>query len=482
MSDTPPNYFDLLPNEILIIEVFGYFVVATDLLAVSAVCKRFNACSNDDGLWKKVCMRSGLQLERIVTTTMTTNTAYTLCDHKEIYLREKHRFHIFCALHSVIYKKGSKDLFVAGLNDSGQLGLSDNTARYQFVQLFLPFPVIECKGFWSTLILNADNSIHSCGDNQYGQLGLNHKNHLNKLIKIPSFCVDRIVQISVSQPHSACITQLGECYTWGSNMCGALGMSRDIRQLLKPTLLPFKEKFSSISCGDYFTVAIAQDRKKVYGWGSNEHGQLAIGNFGQQQFEPILSLFSSILDKDPSDTYISSISSVDGFSVITTSNGQCWSSGSNTRGQLGIGNDDEEAKICIPQQVLIPSSGHIVKVSSPWNHCIALTKDGKCYVWGDNSQYQLGINTNDNPQFQLGINTNESYFISTPQELSLPHDIPFIDISAGVHHSIAVNLNNEIFGWGSNQYGQLGKKEELKYFAVPTLLHLSLNASTCTVS
>ncbi len=81
MSDTPPNHFDLLPDEMLAIEVFGYFVVATDLLAVSAVCKRFNACSNDDVLWKRVCTRSGLQLDRMVTIT----NSKTLCFYKQIF-------------------------------------------------------------------------------------------------------------------------------------------------------------------------------------------------------------------------------------------------------------------------------------------------------------------------------------------------------------------------------------------------------------
>ena len=147
---------------------------------------------------------------------------------------------------------------------------------------------------------------------------------------------------------------------------------------------------------------------------------------------------------------------------MTTSNGKCWSCGSNYRGQIGNGNDEEEVEVCIPQQVLIPSSDHVIKVSCGWNHCIALTKDGKCYVWGANSNHKLGINT------------NESDFISTPQKLSLPNNTPFIDISAGAEHSIAVNLKNEIFVWGLNVSGQLGQEKELYryWFEQPTLIHL----------
>jgi len=450
------HHFNLLPNEILIIELFSYFEV-NELLIVSAVCKRFNECSNNDFLWKNICIRSKLNLDQIITIT----NSKTICFFKEIYLREKYGYRLCCgSYHSVIYKKSSNNLFVSGRNYWGQLGISDNLERFQFVKLSLTSPVIQCKASFSTLIVTDDNSIHGCGDNRFGQLGLNHKNNLNKFAKIPSFCINRIAQISVSLTHSACITESGDCYTWGSNINGALGISEDIRELLKPTLLSFKEKFSSVECGCDFTLAIIQDQKRVSGWGSNNSGELAIGNFEEALFEPTLSLFSSILDKEPSETYISSISCAYEFSVVTTSNGKCWSCGNNTEGRLGIVNDDNEAKVCTPQQVLIPSSGHVIKLSSGWNHSISLTKDGKCYVWGSNSDHQLGINT------------NESDFISTPQKLSLPNDIPFIDISTGYDHSIAVNLKNEIFVWGSNQYGQLGQEKELKYFEEPILIHL----------
>ena len=458
MSDITPDvgydYFDLLPNEILTIEIFSNFT-AEDLLVVSAVCKRFNVCSNGDLLWKHACIHSGVKLDDVVTIANPP----TLCAHKEIYLREKYRFRVCCgAYHSILYKKSSRGLFVAGYNYCGELGLGDNLNRFQFEKLSFPSPIIDCRTSDSFVILTDDNSIHCCGYNRYGQLGLNHKNNLNKITKIPSFCTNRIIQISGSNTHSACITESGECYVWGSNRFGASGMGGDIEELLKPTLLTFKENFSSVKCGNFFTLAITQDQKKVYGWGGNYEGQLAIGNF-ENQFEPILSLFSSILDKEPSDTSISSISCGDEFSVVITSNGKCWSCGGYYRGILGIGNDDG-AKVCIPQQILIPSSDHVIKVCSGWRHCIALTKDCKSYVWGDNSDHELGINT------------NEPDFISTPQELSLPNDIPFIDISAGSYHSLAVNLKNEIFVWGSNNYGQLGQEKELEYLEEPTLIHL----------
>ena len=317
MSDITPdvgyNYFNLLPNEVLIYEIFSNFT-AEDLLVVSTVYKRFNECSNVDLLWKNACSRSGVNLDAVVTQTISK----ALCAYKEIYLREKSSFRVCCGYeHSIIYKKSSNDLFVAGNNNYGQLGLGDNLNRFQFVKLSLASPIIDCNASWSfsmiltddnSMILTNDNSIYGCGSNDRGQLGFNHKYNLNKFTKIPSFCVNRIIQISVSGTHSACLTESGECYVWGRNAYGALGMGEDIEQLFKPTLLSFKEKFSSVECSNLFTLAITQDRKRMYGWGMNCVGQLALGNLELAQFKPILSLFSSILDKEPFDTSITSMS------------------------------------------------------------------------------------------------------------------------------------------------------------------------------
>ena len=77
------NYFELLPNEILINVLFRYFT-GKQLLLVSRVCKRFHVCGNDNVLWKKVCVDTNLILE-----TETTKSAGV---YKELYVGHINNF------------------------------------------------------------------------------------------------------------------------------------------------------------------------------------------------------------------------------------------------------------------------------------------------------------------------------------------------------------------------------------------------------
>ena len=58
-------------------------------------------------------------------------------------------------------------------------------------------------------------------------------------------------------------------------------------------------------------------------------------------------------------------------------------------------------------------------------------------------------------QFQLGRRVLERHKLTalSPQQFGL-YDIKYI--ACGDYHCFAVNLNDEVFAWGLNQYGQCG--------------------------
>jgi len=66
------------------------------------------------------------------------------------------RFRVCCGSHhSILYKKSLKDQFVTGSNNYGQLELSDNLDRYNFVKFSLSYPVIAMVRIllWFLLII-----------------------------------------------------------------------------------------------------------------------------------------------------------------------------------------------------------------------------------------------------------------------------------------------------------------------------------------
>ncbi|KAK3572681.1 hypothetical protein QTP86_004020 [Hemibagrus guttatus] len=69
--------------------------------------------------------------------------------------------------------------------------------------------------------------------------------------------------------------------------------------------------------------------------------------------------------------------------------------------------------------------------------------NGQLFMWGQNSNGQLG----------LGRNKPSSL---SPQPLTFLSGIPLAQISAGGDHSFALSISGAVFGWGRNSTGQLG--------------------------
>lgn len=50
-----------------------------------------------------------------------------------------------------------------------------------------------------------------------------------------------------------------------------------------------------------------------------------------------------------------------------------------------------------------------------------------------------------------------------PQKVNIPSPSPVIQIACGIHHSVVLTQNGDVFTFGSNQYGQLGTGDLLPY-------------------
>ncbi len=49
-------------------------------------------------------------------------------------------------------------------------------------------------------------------------------------------------------------------------------------------------------------------------------------------------------------------------------------------------------------------------------------------------------------------------------------------IACGLTHCIAVDKDNQVYAWGSNQFGQLGMKTQEQYSSTPVHVEAYLNA------
>jgi len=89
--------------------------------------------------------------------------------------------------------------------------------------------------------------------------------------------------------HSIALSQDGNVYSWGSGTSGRLGHGDESNKNVphKIDCVCFNdEPVKLIQTGLHFSFALTKNNK-LYSWGENEHGQLALGNT-ENQFKPTL--------------------------------------------------------------------------------------------------------------------------------------------------------------------------------------------------
>jgi alpha-tubulin suppressor-like RCC1 family protein len=124
------------------------------------------------------------------------------------------------------------------------------------------------------------------------------------------------------------------------------------------------------------------------------------------------------------------------YSMALGVDGTLWAWGFNGNGQLGI----NSANLSEDLPVQVGTENNWLDVSAGSFHCLALKEDGTLWVWGLNSNGQLGIGNlvQQNAPVQIAADDDWTY------------------IEAGQAHSFAIKENGTLWAWGFNSFGQLG--------------------------
>jgi alpha-tubulin suppressor-like RCC1 family protein len=239
-----------------------------------------------------------------------------------------------------------------------------------------------------------------------------------------------ILSLSCGKHFCICVCKNG-VFSWGKNKYGQLGIGSKKTKSSPQRIEFFKnpEKIISLSCGFDFSVCICTHG--VFSWGNNGFGQLGIGNLDIHFSPQHISFF-----KNPGK--ILSLSCGYNFCVCIHKNG-VFSWGNNCRGQLGIGNDNNQSS---PQRIgFFKNTEDIISLSCGSQFCVCICKNG-VFSWGSNYYGQLGIG-----------NHNIKYFPRRIEFFKNPEDI--ISLFCGSSFCMCI-CKNEVFIWGENNYGQLG--------------------------
>ncbi|XP_037327022.1 probable E3 ubiquitin-protein ligase HERC3 [Pungitius pungitius] len=244
---------------------------------------------------------------------------------------------------------------------------------------------------------------------------------------------------------------------WGNAKDGQLGIGIDRSPMFEPrNCHVFSGKgLKEVACGGQHSMFLLHDGS-VYTCGSNSCGQLGHSKPGTSP-ELVGALDTQI---------ITMVSSGQSHSMAVNEEGQVFAWGAGEEGQLGLGT--AEATVRIPRLVKRLCEQRIAQVMCGNQHCIALSRDGQLFTWGQNTSGQLG----------LGKGEPSKLF---PHPLKSLSGIPLAQITAGGDHSFALSLSGAVFGWGKNRAGQLGLNDEQDR-AVPCHIKFLRSQKVCYIS
>lgn len=186
------------------------------------------SCSNEHGLGLGTC-RTEVSLRQI-----------SIPNANRIYLGS----------HTAFIITNTGDAYATGDNRYGQLGIECADDQESFVKVNFPEPnlrivKIAC-GRRHTLFLAVTGNVYVCGLNTSGQLGLFISNNnlgleVPRKVKLsPDSTLDHIIDICCGDHCSMAITSDGRLYTWGNNEFGQLGLGNNHNQS-GPQLVSFPE-------------------------------------------------------------------------------------------------------------------------------------------------------------------------------------------------------------------------------------------------
>ena len=127
--------------------------------------------------------------------------------------------------------------------------------------------------------------------------------------------------------------------------------------------------------------------------------------------------------------------------LYITESDEVYTFGSNRHGCCGLGHNS-----VVKERQIIPElrNKKIKQFFIGYNFILSLSENNHVYGWGHNTYGQLGRNFN-----------SEEFLYLKPHIIGLTEDI-IVDISCGVQHALVLTSNGNIYGWGDNQYGQVG--------------------------
>ncbi|NXG26162.1 RPGR regulator, partial [Grallaria varia] len=241
---------------------------------------------------------------------------------------------------------------------------------------------------------------------------------------------DTPVLISCGDEHTAVITGKGKLYMFGSNDWGQLGLGSK-NTVSKPTCVKAlkPEKPKLAVCGRNHTL-VYTEKGNVYAAGGNSEGQLGLGDTEERTIFHLINFFTN-------RHKIKQLAAGSYTSAAVTEDGQLFVWGDNSEGQIGLASES-----CVSVPCRVDVGKPVSSVSCGYYHSALITGDGELYTFGEPANGKLGLlpeqlKNNRVPQPVLGIMEKVN------------------KVACGGEHTVVLT-ETDVYTFGLGQYGQLG--------------------------
>ena len=240
-------------------------------------------------------------------------------------------------------------------------------------------------------------------------------------MRVPSFHAFRSGRASV-----VVLDPTTKLWSWGSNESGQLGLGNTTNRS-SPVQVGALTTWSNVFGGTKCSFATKTDGT-LWAWGFNQQGQLGLGNTTNRS--------SPVQVGALTDWSEAKITNRFGITLAVKSNGTLWAWGRGGYGSLGNGNTTNRSS-----PVQVGALTNWAEVSVAHGNVLAVKTDGTLWSWGFNSEGALGQGntTNISSPVQVGALTDWSKVVAIP------------------HTGLATKTDGTLWAWGRNNVGQLGQ-------------------------
>uniref|UniRef100_A0A1B0FK39 RCC1-like domain-containing protein n=1 Tax=Glossina morsitans morsitans TaxID=37546 RepID=A0A1B0FK39_GLOMM len=350
-------------------------------------------------------------------------------------------------------------VLVCGQGDMGQLGLGDDSSKFERKRPTLVEKVLNVvdvtAGGMHNLLLTLEGHVYSFGCNDEGALGRDSSEEGSEFVPHAIDLPNKVLKISAGDSHSACLLEDGRVFAWGSfrDSHGNMGLTLEGNKRLPIEVLPGTICCDIASGADHLVILSCAG--KVYTIGCGEQGQLGRVSLRSASGEGRRGKTELLKPGQVVIKYAKFIETIWATTYCTflkeTSSGNIWAFGLNNYKQLAYPKDISPVISPISMNL-----DRVLQIAGGQHHTMLLKHGGTVEVIGRKDYGRLGLGP-----------VKEDVIKLTPISALARKGI--VQISCGEAQSFALTNDGKLYAWGMGSNHQLGTGSE-EDALVPTLI------------